>query len=98
MNKLRLELDTLVVESFDTRADAGRGDGGTVFGQATVVGNPADTCSRCYYTWPECATPWPACDSMYQPCETVELAACDTTGCDTQDLAACSPIDTAETC
>ncbi|HEU4456165.1 MAG TPA: hypothetical protein VFR81_24065 [Longimicrobium sp.] len=68
MNKLRLGLDQLRVESFPTEEKkAGEGKG-TVRGMAfTEVGRPGcdggwtaadqDTCNAAVYTCPECASP-----------------------------------------
>jgi hypothetical protein len=85
MKKLRLAIEALRVESFDTRADA-TGNDGTVFAAGYTYPGPGETCWR-YYTCPECATPWPECDSLYIPCEI-----------ETADLAVCGGLDTAEAC
>lgn len=104
MNKLRLDPDTLLVESFDTREDPSRErEEGTVFANFTRAGG--GTCAV-YYTCPECATPWPECGTLYcltqdpAGCDTFDLAACDTrdpVACPTQDPAACA-VDTAFPC
>lgn len=59
MNKLRLKLDELAVESFE--AHAADGERGTVFGEDSDSGEPVDTCQRsCNGTcrWQTCNVPW----------------------------------------
>jgi hypothetical protein len=86
MNKLRLDLNALQVESFDTRNEA-------VAAEGTVFGNwrPTVSCIE-YYTCPVCYSPITECASDVG-CETEDIVACAPP--ETQDPDRC-PIDTAD--
>ena len=47
MKKMKLSLDDLKVESFQTTPDAGEGEKGTVFGYLTQDLTICDTCDTC---------------------------------------------------
>jgi hypothetical protein len=90
MKKVRLELDALSVESFDTVARDGAADG-TVFGQATYQAY----CSY-GYTCPEtecaddCGTYATDCGSC-ATCEGTCAATCDDPSCCPTQCGTCDP-------
>ena len=88
MNKLRLDLNDLQVESFDTRNEKVAAEG-TVFGNARTV-----SCAV-YYTCPECYSPYTECASECTRCLTQDIATC--AQLETQDPAGCA-VDTAFPC
>lgn len=63
MSKLRLELESLAVETFDPVPSAARGGRGTVFGEQRVPGEMQQ-----YASYPDCPSPL---------CVDTELASCN---------------------
>jgi hypothetical protein len=65
MSKLRLTIEDLRIDSFDTLGEAGRRLGGTVFGQADIYTDPIsrtqDPVACTYQTGPTC----PECPMTY---------------------------------
>ena len=70
MRKMKLEVEELAVESFETAAAHGRG--GTVFGRMPIVNPPNEPAAGGDYgaanTYPECPSPL---------CMDTPLASCD---------------------
>jgi len=78
MSKLRIELDNLDVQSFDTMPDRDR-DAGTVFGHASDVGDPScavSYCNDCNATADE-----RVCPPGSNDCPSVNVAYCQTGSC-----------------
>jgi len=90
MNKLRLDLNALQVETFDTRDEM-------VAAEGTVFANGRTVSCAVYYTCPECYSPYTECASECTRCLTQDLATCAVPVPETQDPAGCA-IDTAFPC
>jgi hypothetical protein len=78
MSKLRLQIEDLRIDSFDTLGEAGRRLDGTVYGRADVnpipISRTQDPVACTYQTGPTC----PECPhTYYDTCRTCRGDSCD---------------------